>query len=61
MAVPLKRPDLRGAKAVGLRTAFVVRASEFGDSTTRRPDLTADDSVDVSARDFNHLATLLGA
>ena len=53
--------DLRGAKAVGLRTAFVVRASEFGNSATRRPDLTADDSVDISAHDFGHLATLLGA
>ncbi len=61
MMVAAHLPDLRGAKAVGLRTAFVVRASEFGDSTTRRPDLTADDSVDVSARDFGHLATLLGA
>jgi 2-haloacid dehalogenase len=53
--------DLRGAKAVGLRTAFVVRASEFGSNTTRRPDLTPDESADISARDFGHLATMLGA
>jgi len=52
--------DLRGAKAVGLRTAFVVRASEYGNST-RRPDLTANEYVDISARDFGHLAALLGA
>jgi 2-haloacid dehalogenase len=61
MMVAAHLGDLRGAKAVGLRTAFVVRAAEFGTSATRRPDLTADDSVDVSARDFGHLATLLGA
>ena len=61
MMVAAHLSDLAGAKAVGLRTAFVVRAAEFGNSTTRRPDLTADDSVDISARDFGHLATLLGA
>ena len=61
MMVAAHLPDLRAAKAVGLRTAFVVRAAEFGTSATRRPDLIADDSVDVSARDFGHLATLLGA
>jgi 2-haloacid dehalogenase len=53
--------DLRGAKAVGLRTAFVARPSEFGNSPTRRPDLAPDESVDISARDFGHLAVLLGA
>lgn len=61
MMVAAHLGDLRGAKAVGLRTAFVVRASEFGNSTARRPDLAPDDSVDLSARDFNHLAVLLGA
>ena len=61
MMVAAHLNDLRGAKGVGLRTAFVVRASEFGNSATRRPDLTPDESVDISARDFNHLATLVGA
>jgi 2-haloacid dehalogenase len=61
MMVAAHLTDLRGAKAVGLRTAFVVRASEFGNSTARRPDLAPDESVDISARDFGHLATLLGA
>jgi 2-haloacid dehalogenase len=60
MMVAAHLNDLRAAKAVGLRTAFVVRPSEFGDSTTHRPDLVADQSVDVSARDFIDLATRLG-
>jgi 2-haloacid dehalogenase len=61
MMVAAHLTDLRAAKAVGLQTAFVVRALEFGSSTARRPDLAPDESVDLSARDFGHLATLLGA
>lgn len=61
MMVAAHLPDLKGAKAVGLRTAFVIRPAEFGNSTSRRPDLAPDASVDVTARDFGHLATLLGA
>ena len=61
MMVAAHLTDLRAAKAVGLRTAFVVRASEFGNSAGRRPDLVPDESVDISARDFGHLAMLLGA
>jgi 2-haloacid dehalogenase len=61
MMVAAHLGDLRAAKAVGLKTAFVVRASEFGSSPTRRPELVADASADISARDFGHLATLLGA
>jgi 2-haloacid dehalogenase len=54
--------DLRGAKSVGLRTAFVARPDEFGHASGgRKPDLTPDNSVDLSARDFRHLATQLGA
>jgi 2-haloacid dehalogenase len=54
--------DLRGAKTVGLQTAFVARPDEFGPNpTVRKPDLTPDDSVDLPARDFRHLATQLGA
>ncbi len=50
--------DLRAAKAVGLRTAFVARPLEFGPQG--KPDLKAD-GVDLSATDFNDLATQLGA
>jgi 2-haloacid dehalogenase len=51
--------DLRAAKAVGLRTAFVTRPLEYGPNG--KPDLKADASVDVTARDFNDLARQLGA
>jgi 2-haloacid dehalogenase len=59
MMVAAHLGDLRAAKAVGLRTAFVVRPLEYG--TNGRPDLQPDSSVDVSARDFNDLAGQLGA
>jgi 2-haloacid dehalogenase len=51
--------DLRAAKSVGLATAFVTRPLEFGPNG--KPDLTADASVDVSAKDFNDLARQVGA
>jgi 2-haloacid dehalogenase len=44
---------------VGLKTAFVSRPLEFGPAG--KPDLTADASIDVSAKDFNDLARQLGA
>ena len=50
--------DLRAAKGVGLRTAFVARPMEFG--SDGKPDLRADASVDISATDFNDLARQLG-
>jgi 2-haloacid dehalogenase len=50
--------DLRAARGVGLKTAFVPRPLEFGPD--RRPDLTADPSFDIVASDFNDLATQLG-
>jgi 2-haloacid dehalogenase len=59
MMVAAHLGDLRAAKAVGLRTAFVTRPLEFGPSG--KPDLKGDASVDVSARDFNDLAAQLGA
>jgi 2-haloacid dehalogenase len=59
MMVAAHLGDLRAAKALGLRTAFVARPREFGPSRT--PDLEPDSSVDVSARDFNDLARRLGA
>jgi 2-haloacid dehalogenase len=61
MMVAAHLNDLRGAKTVGLRTAFVARPDEYGHGpNNRKPDLAPDDSVDVSARDFRHLATQLG-
>jgi 2-haloacid dehalogenase len=62
MMVAAHLSDLRAAKAVGLQTAFVARPDEFGlNPTGRKPDLAPDDSVDLPARDFRHLATQLGA
>jgi 2-haloacid dehalogenase len=57
MMVAAHLGDLRAAKSVGLRTAFVTRPLEFGPGG--KPDLVADASVDVTAKDFNHLADLL--
>ena len=59
MMVAAHLRDLRAAKAEGLRTAFVVRPDEFGPNG--KPDLVADDSVDVTARSFDDLAGQLGA
>jgi 2-haloacid dehalogenase len=59
MMVAAHLGDLRAAKGVGLKTAFVTRPMEFGPNG--KPDLAADSSVDVSAKDFNDLATQLGA
>jgi 2-haloacid dehalogenase len=59
MMVAAHLGDLRAAKAVGLRTAFVPRPLEYGSS--RKPDLAPDSSVDVTAKDFNELAARLSA
>jgi 2-haloacid dehalogenase len=59
MMVAAHLGDLRAAKAVGLRTAFVTRPLEFGPGG--KPDLKPDASVDVSATDFADLAKRLGA
>ncbi|MBI2187889.1 MAG: haloacid dehalogenase type II [Acidobacteria bacterium] len=59
MMVAAHLGDLRAAKGVGLRTAFVVRPHEFGPGRT--PDLQPDGSVDVSAQDFLELASQLSA
>lgn len=58
MMVAAHLGDLRAAKAVGLKTAFVARPLEFGPAG--KPDLVADASVDVTAKDFNELAAALG-
>jgi 2-haloacid dehalogenase len=59
MMVAAHLSDLRAAKGVGLRTAFVARPLEYGPGRT--PDLTPDSSVDLSAKDFRDLARQLGA
>ena len=58
MMVAAHLGDLRAAKAVGLRVAFVVRPLEYGPN--RKPDLEADSSIDIAAKDFNDLAAQLG-
>jgi len=58
MMVAAHLGDLRAAKAVGLRTAFVTRPNEYG--ANGKADLKPDASVDVSATDFNDLARQLG-
>ena len=59
MMVAAHLGDLRAAKTVGLKTAFVARPLEYGPAG--KPDLKPDTSVDVSATDFNDLAAKLGA
>jgi 2-haloacid dehalogenase len=59
MMVAAHLGDLRAAKGLGLRTAFVPRPLEFGPDRTG--DTTPDGSADVSARDFNDLAVQLDA
>ena len=59
MMVAAHSGDLRAAKGVGLRTAFVARPLEYGPNG--KPDLKADSPVDISAKDFNDLASQLGA
>ena len=59
MMVAAHLGDLRAAKTVGLRTAFVTRPLEYGPDRT--PDLKADFPVDISATDFNDVASQLGA
>jgi 2-haloacid dehalogenase len=55
MLVAAHPADLAGARAAGLRTAFVDRPLEFGPSTGSR----ADPHADVSAGDLHQLAHLL--
>jgi 2-haloacid dehalogenase len=59
MMVAAHSGDLRAAAQVGLKTAFVTRLLEYGPN--RKPDLKAATPVDISATDFNDLATQLGA
>ena len=58
MMVAAHNSDLAGARAVGMRTAFVYRTNEYGPHQTT--DLKPDPDVDVVAADFHHLADQLG-
>lgn len=58
MMVAAHNGDLLAAQALGLATAFVYRTQEYGPH--QRTDLEPAPTVDVVARDFNHLAELLG-
>ena len=58
MMVAAHNGDLKGAQAVGFRTAFVHRPREYGPNQTT--DLVPDPSIDVVAKDFMELADLLG-
>ncbi|HEV7691741.1 MAG TPA: haloacid dehalogenase type II [Hyphomonadaceae bacterium] len=51
--------DLDGAKARGLRTAYVRRAAEFGGKLETKPPAAG--TYDVTASDFGDLADQLGA
>ncbi|MBI4888913.1 MAG: haloacid dehalogenase type II [Acidobacteria bacterium] len=59
MMVAAHLGDLRAARSVGLRTAFVARPLEYGPGRTA--DLAPDASVDMAAKDFNDLAARLNA
>jgi 2-haloacid dehalogenase len=58
MMVAAHLGDLRAARQVGLRTAFVTRPKEFGPDG--KPDLKGDSSVELSAMDFSDLARQMG-
>ena len=55
MLVAAHPSDLQGARAAGLRTAFIARPLEYGPATGER----ADPLADVSAGDLHELAQLL--
>ncbi len=58
MMVAAHKNDLRAARGVGFRTAFVPRPQE---GPNGEKDFTPDPAFDVVAPDFNALASLLGA
>jgi 2-haloacid dehalogenase len=57
MMVAAHNGDLLAAQAAGMRTAFVLRAAEYGPGQTT--NLEADPSIDVVAKDFGDLADQL--
>jgi 2-haloacid dehalogenase len=59
MMVAAHNADLRAAAGCGMRTAFVLRATEHGPGQTT--DLAPREGVDVTAADLRDLAARLGA
>jgi 2-haloacid dehalogenase len=59
MLVAAHNGDLAAARARGMRTGFVLRATEYGPAQAR--DLRAEAAWDIVAGDFNALADQLGA
>lgn len=59
LMVAAHQHDLRGAQAVGMKTALIPRPLEYGPD--RRPDPTVDPTFDLVAADFADLADQLGA
>ena len=59
MMVAAHNDDLRAARSLGFRTAFVRRPQEYGPSQCA--DLEAEDEYDVVAESFIDLANALGA
>ncbi|MEQ9618164.1 MAG: haloacid dehalogenase type II [Deltaproteobacteria bacterium] len=59
MMVAAHRDDLKAAKALGFKTAYVSRPLEFGPGG--KTDETTDMPFDITARDFNELALKMGA
>jgi 2-haloacid dehalogenase len=57
MMVAAHLADLKAARSVGLRTAFVPRPMELGPGG--KPDLKPDASVDLTVKDFVELAAAL--
>jgi 2-haloacid dehalogenase len=51
--------DLHAAAKLGLRTGFVARPNEYGNGA-RKPDLKADDSIDVAADTYDEFASKMG-
>ena len=58
MMVAAHNDDLHAARERGMRTAFVLRPTEYGPDQTG--DLAPDGDWDVVARDFLDLADKLG-
>jgi 2-haloacid dehalogenase len=59
MMVAAHNSDLRGASKAGLRTAYVIRPTQYGSS--QKSDLAPEGDWDVVASDFLDLAEKLGA
>jgi 2-haloacid dehalogenase len=59
MLVAAHNADLVAATRQGLKTGFVARPTEYGPHQSR--DLMAEHAFDIVARDFIHLAELMGA